>query len=73
MGMDTNDLSVLGAEIETASGKEMETHAFDMPMIIEVPKKFPHDGITVKKVDKPFIFAAIRQYVDPGAAQRENL
>jgi len=60
MGMDCNDLSVLGAEVETTLGKEMEKHTFSTPTVVVVPEGFPHGRTTILKLDKPFIFAVVR-------------
>lgn len=60
MGMDCDDLSVLGAEVEITLGKEMERHTFNKPTVIMVPQGMPIGRGTVLKVEKPFVFAVIR-------------
>jgi hypothetical protein len=60
MGMDCDDLSVLGAEVEITLGNEMERHTFNKPTIIVVPNDVPQGHTTILKVEKPFVFAVIR-------------
>jgi hypothetical protein len=70
MGMDCNDLSVLGAEVETTLGKEMEKHSFNTPTVVVVPQGFPHGRTTILKLDKPIIFAVIRPLSAGGTKDR---
>ena len=62
LGSDPDDLSVLGADIETGMGKEMERHRMTAPTAIKLPKKFPHSPLNINKLHQPFIFAIIRPY-----------
>jgi uncharacterized RmlC-like cupin family protein len=62
LGADTGDLSVLGAEVETGMGKEIERHVITTPSVIKLPKQFPHGPLAVNRLDKPFIFAIIRPF-----------
>jgi len=62
LGTDTDDLSELGAELETGMGKEMERHVITTPTTIKLPKGFPHSPLTITKLNKPFIFAIIRPF-----------
>ena len=62
LGADTNDLSELGAELETGMGKEIERHRISTPTVIKLPKGFPHSPLSIFKLDKPFIFAIIRPF-----------
>jgi hypothetical protein len=62
MGADTNDLSILGGEVEFALGKEQERHIINKPTAFVIPAKFAHCPVTITKVDKPFILCDCRPF-----------
>ena len=62
LGADPDDLTELGADIETGMGKEMERHRMIQPTAIKLPQKFPHSPLNVNKIYQPFIFCIIRPY-----------
>ena len=72
LGMDTNDLSELGADVETGMGKEIERHPFSTPTAIKLPQGFPHSPLTVTKLYKPFIFAIVRPFGIVGTTTHES-
>jgi hypothetical protein len=59
IGVDTNDLSQLGAECEMYMGKEGEKHVITEPTVVIQPQGFPHCPLVVTKLEKPFIFSVV--------------
>jgi hypothetical protein len=59
LGMDTDNVGSLGAEIEIDLGKEHEKYLFDKPSAIVCPAGFPHAPMVTRWVDKPFAFILI--------------
>ncbi len=62
MGVDCNDLSELGGELEISLGKEMERYLINKPTVVVVPGGLPHNPLTITKVNKPFILTDVRPY-----------
>ena len=56
MGMDTNDLSELGAEIELCLGEDKERHMLASSSAVLIPKGVPHFPATITRMNKPFLF-----------------
>jgi hypothetical protein len=59
VGLDPNDLSYLGAELEIGMGKDYERHIFNKPTVAICPKAFPHLPLITRWVDKPYGFFVI--------------
>ncbi len=59
IGLDTDDLTKLGAEIELCLGTEKKTHQFDHASAVAVPKGSPYFPLNVKKVNYPFLLMQI--------------
>jgi len=62
MGADTNDLSVLGGELEMTLGEEQERYIITAPTAVVVPGGLAHNPLTVLKISKPFIMIDVRPY-----------
>jgi uncharacterized RmlC-like cupin family protein len=62
MGIDCNDLSELGGEVEIALGDEMERYVFNTPTVVYCPADLPHCPLTITKVDKPFLLTDVRPF-----------
>jgi uncharacterized RmlC-like cupin family protein len=56
LGMDTNELSELGAEVELCLGEEKERHMLASASAVLIPKGVPHFPATITRMDKPFLF-----------------
>jgi uncharacterized RmlC-like cupin family protein len=67
LGMDTNDLSQLGGEVEVSLGDEMEKHLVTQPTAVVIPAGLPHNPLTITKVDKPFILLDCRPFGHGGS------
>ena len=67
LGVDTNDLSQLGGEVECSLGEEMEKHIITRPTAVVVPAGLPHNPLTITKVDKPFILLDCRPFGHGGS------
>ena len=50
-GLDSSNLSHLGAKLTVDIGKEHEKHAFDVPTVVAFPKGVPHGPIVCNKVE----------------------
>ena len=59
LGLDPNDLSYLGAELELGLGKDYERHIFNTPTVAICPQGFPHLPLITRWVDKPYGFVVI--------------
>lgn len=59
MGLDTDDMTKLGAEIELCLGAEKEKHLFTYSSAVAIPKGFPYFPLNVKKVNHPFLLMQI--------------
>ncbi len=59
VGLDPNDLSYLGAELELGMGKDYERHIFNEPTVCICPQAFPHLPLITRWVDKPYGFMVI--------------
>ena len=59
IGLDTDDLTKLGAEVELCLGTEKEKHRFDQASVVAVPKGTPYFPFNVKKVHSPFMLMQI--------------
>ena len=53
-GLNSDNLSQLGAELTVDIGKEHEKHTFDVPTVISFPKGTPHFPIVCNRVDRPY-------------------
>jgi len=56
VGLDPDDLSYLGAELELGMGKDGERHVFNRPTVAVCPSGFPHLPLITRWVDKPYSF-----------------
>ena len=54
LGVDTNDMGDLDAEIEVCIGEDLERVMVTTSTAIFVPKGTPHYPLTITKVDRPF-------------------
>jgi len=59
VGLDSNDINYLGAELELGMGKDYERHIFNKPTVVICPKGFPHLPLVTRWVDKPYGFFVI--------------
>lgn len=59
LGMDTDSMDSLGAEIEIDMGQEHERHLIDKPSVIVCPAGTPHMPQVTRWVDRPFAFFAV--------------
>ena len=59
IGLDLEDMTKLGAEIELYLGAEKEKHLFAHSSAVAVPKGCPYFPLNVKKVDSPFLLMEI--------------
>ncbi len=59
LGLDPDDLSYLGAELELGMGKDYERHIFNKPTVAICPKGFPHLPLITRWVDKPYGFIVV--------------
>jgi hypothetical protein len=62
IGTDTNDLSVLGAEVEISLGEEQERHIITTPTAVVCPGNLPHCPLTITKIDRPIILTDVRPF-----------
>jgi hypothetical protein len=67
---DTNDLSVLGGEVEVSLGEEMEKHIITQPTAMVVPAGLPHNPLTITRVERPFILLDVRPFGHGGSAPK---
>ncbi len=59
VGLDTDNLDYLGAELELGMGKDYERHIFNKPTVAICPAAFPHLPLITRWVDKPYGFFVI--------------
>lgn len=59
LGMDEDDASILGAEVELYMGEEKEMHAFNKSALVWVPPGLKHGPLKVTKATKPFNFLEV--------------
>ncbi len=59
LGIDLNDPTYLGAEVELSFGPEKEKHIINKSALIYVPAKLEHGSFKVTKASKPFNFLEI--------------
>jgi hypothetical protein len=59
VGLDTDDLTYLGAELELGMGEDYERHVFNTPTVAICPAAFPHLPLITRWVDKPYGFFVI--------------
>ena len=59
VGLDTDNLEYLGAELELGMGRDYERHIFNTPTVAICPKGFPHLPLITRWVDKPYGFFVI--------------
>ncbi|MGD0780452.1 MAG: hypothetical protein ABR954_06735 [Dehalococcoidales bacterium] len=59
VGLDTNRLDYLGAELELGLGKDYERHIFNTSTVVVCPGGFPHLPLITRWVDKPYGFFVI--------------
>ncbi len=59
VGLDTDKLDYLGAELELGMGKDYERHVFNTPTVAICPAAFPHLPLITRWVDKPYGFFVI--------------
>lgn len=59
VGLDTDNLEYLGAELEMGMGKDYERHIFNTPTVAIAPAGFPHLPLITRWVDKPYGFFVI--------------
>jgi uncharacterized RmlC-like cupin family protein len=67
LGVDTDDLSQLGGEVEVSLGDEMEKHMVTQPTAVVIPAGLPHNPLTITKVNKPFILMDCRPFGHGGS------
>ena len=53
-GLDSSDLSKLGAELTIDIGKEHEKHTIKAPTVIAFPSGTPHFPVVCNKLDRPY-------------------
>jgi len=59
LGIDDDDASVLGAEVELLIGPEKERHIFNKSALVWIPRGLAHGPFAVKKAGKPFNFLEV--------------
>jgi len=59
VGLDTDNLEYLGAELELGMGQDYERHIFNTPTVAICPASFPHLPLITRWVDKPYGFIVI--------------
>jgi hypothetical protein len=59
LGIDEDDASKLGAQVELCMGKEKEKHTFDKSALVSVPAGVPYGPLKVTKAKTPFNFIEI--------------
>jgi len=59
VGLDTDNLDYLGAELELGMGKDYERHIFNTPTVAICPAAFPHLPLITRWVDKPYGFIVV--------------
>ena len=59
LGLDTDNLGFLGAELELGMGKDYERHIFNTPTIGICPAAFPHLPLITRWCDKPYGFIVV--------------
>lgn len=53
-GYDDKDMSILGADMSLAVGKEYEVHKFNVPLVAAAPANLPHCPLVTEKPYRPF-------------------
>ncbi|MDD5339068.1 MAG: hypothetical protein PHG35_06655 [Dehalococcoidales bacterium] len=53
-GYDDKDMSILGADMSLAVGKEYEVHKFNTPLVAAAPANLPHCPLITEKPYRPF-------------------
>ena len=64
IGLDTDDMTELGAEIELYLGAEKEKQPIAHASVVAVPKGVPYFPLIVKKLDCPFLLMQISMIKD---------
>jgi hypothetical protein len=59
LGMDNDDASGLGADVELYMGEEKEKHTFDKSALIFIPPNLKHGPMKVTKASRPFNFLEV--------------
>jgi hypothetical protein len=59
LGMDNDDASLLGADVELYMGEEKERHTFNRSALVWVPPNLKHGPLKVTKAAKPFNFLEV--------------
>jgi hypothetical protein len=59
LGLDPDDLTILGAELELGMGQDYERHIFNKPTVAVCPQGFPHLPLITRWVDKPYGFIVV--------------
>jgi len=59
LGLDTDNLGFLGAELELGMGQDYERHVFNTPTIAICPAAFPHLPLITRWCDKPYGFIVV--------------
>ncbi len=59
LGLDTDNLDFLGAELELGMGKDYERHIFNTPTVAICPAAFPHLPLITRWCDKPYGFIVV--------------
>jgi hypothetical protein len=59
VGLDPDDISFMGAELEIGMGPDYERHIFNKATVAICPQGFPHLPLITRWVDKPYSFFVI--------------
>jgi hypothetical protein len=59
VGLDTDNMDYLGAELELGMGKDYERHIFNTPTVAICPAAFPHLPLITRWCDKPYGFIVV--------------
>ena len=59
VGLDPDNLELLGAELEVGMGPDCERHIFNKPTVAICPQGFPHLPLITRWVDRPYGFFVI--------------
>lgn len=59
VGLDTDNMEYLGAELELGMGKDYERHIFNTPTVAICPAAFPHLPLITRWCDKPYGFIVV--------------
>lgn len=54
LGLDTRDITYLGAEVAIEIGPEQEEHVINESCVVVIPRNLPHGPLTTLSVEKPF-------------------